>query len=132
MQSGFLDDFGGPHFDGTLVDCRGRLRRLHKGGGNQEAALAESRAGRLQSAHQFQIQMALAAKQQEEAAKVKAPVILPPSPAQRTDETTLEAARDQSRNAKRRFSFASTRTTGANAQTLGGSTVLGGGYTAAP
>jgi len=131
MQNGSFLDFGGPHFEPGLVDARGRLTRLCKGGDNG-AALQEQRLAREQAAKQFKIQMMMMARQAEMAAAVKPPVILPAAPPQQTSDATLEAARDQKRNAGRRFSFSSARMAGSNgAQKLGGSMVLGGGYLAA-
>ena len=97
----------------------------NKGGGNG-AAIAEQKAAREQSAEQFKIQMAMMLKQQKEAANIQTPTILPAAPPARTDEQTVEAARDQSRNARRRFSFNSARMAGAQSKPLGQSTTLGG------
>jgi hypothetical protein len=133
MLTDFLPDLGGPHYDAGLVDERGRFNRLCKGGGN-DAAIAEQKASREQSAKQFAIQMAMMKKQQEAAASIQTPTIapiLPASPPQRTDESTIEASRDAKRSAARRFSFSSARMAGSNRQPMGGNVVLGGGYKAA-
>lgn len=129
MQDDSYPDCGGPHFEPGLVDCRGRLIRLHKGGDNG-AAIREQKLARQQSAKQFAIQMELMAKQAAMAASVKTPVILPAAPPQQTSDATLEAARDQRRQAGRRFSFSSARMAGSQGSKLGGSMVLGGGYSA--
>lgn len=130
MQSDSNLDFGGPHFEPGLVDCRGRLTRLHKGGDNG-AAIKEQQLAREQSAKQFKVQMMMMARQAEAAASVKTPQILPAAPPQQTNDATIEAARDQKRNSARRFSFNSARLAGSNADKLGGTMVLGGGYKAA-
>jgi hypothetical protein len=59
---------GGPFFSRDLFDVRGRLTRLHKGGGG---ATAEALKGREQSAAQFREQMDLM-KRQNAAAEVQA------------------------------------------------------------
>lgn len=102
----------------------------NKGGGNG-AAIEEQRKAREQSAQQFALQMKMMQQQAKMASQVETPTILPAAPPQRTDEQTIEAARDQSRNAKRRFSFNSARMAGATQpQALGASTTLGGYKTA--
>lgn len=119
MLDGYL-----PDFHDFATDARGRFIRLRKG--DNSAAIAEQKAGRLQSAEQFRIQMGLLAKQAALAAEVKTPTILPAAPPTQTNDGTIEAARDQQRNAARRFSISSTRIAGSNAPRLGQSTVLGG------
>lgn len=128
-------------FDQCLVSARGIVASYrekapagcdpeNKGGGNG-AAIEEQRKAREQSAQQFAIQMKMMQQQAKMASQVKTPTILPAAPPQRTDEQTIEAARDQKRNAGRRFSFASTRMAGASeGRTLGASTTLGGYKTA--
>lgn len=125
MRTGSFLDFGGPHYESGLIDANGRMTRLCKGG-NQDAAIAEQRAARAQSAGQFKIQMQMMAAQAKAAAQVKVPVIRPADPPAQTSDATIEAARDQKRQAGRRFGFASARMAGSNS--LGSQPVLGGGY----
>ena len=119
---GNWEDIGGPGFEPGLVDVRGRLTRLLKGGDNS-GAIAEQQAARKQSAEQFAIQMRLQMQQAKLAAAVKPPVIYPVAAPQTVDQNTLDQRREAARQAQRRFSFQTTMNPG----TLGGSPVTGGG-----
>jgi len=95
------------------------------GGGNNDAAIAEQKAARKQSADQFAVSTALQLKQMQAAANVKPVTINPTAAPQTTDQNTLDQRREVARQSNRRFSYQSTMGA-AGTQTLGGATAFGG------
>ena len=120
-----MRDCDGPHFEPGLVDARGRLTRWHKGGDNS-AAIAESKKARRQSQVQFRQQMALAEKQMAAAAEIQTPEILPASPVPSMGIDTKEAGRNLRRAQSRRFRtvYAGEGGGGRMTSTLGGAVPL--------
>lgn len=100
-------DFGGPAWAPDMILPNGRLARLCKGG-SSDAAVAEQRKAREQSAAQFAEQMGLMKQQYEDAQKVKTPVYAPAAPVASGGPDSYLAGLEARRVAAKRFGSAAT------------------------
>lgn len=121
-----MREFDGPHWEPGLIGPDGRLTRFCKGGDNQ-AAVEESKKSRRQSALQFQQQMRLSERQFKASQEIAVPEMLPASPVPSQGADTKEAGRIYSRQARRRFGAGRTvfaGESGGMAPKLGGAVAL--------
>lgn len=100
--------------------ARESLVSRHKGGGSG-AAIEEQKKARLQSAAQFQEQMALMRQQYEDSKKVKPVSFAPASPSAAGSPETYLAGLEARRRSARRFGSAATNLT---APVMGGATPM--------
>jgi hypothetical protein len=109
------DHTGGPAFERDMT-FNGRLARLHKG--NSSAAIAESKAARLEASKNAKLQMKMMADQAKAMASMEMPAYeAPPPPPTPGISGADDAALQQRRAAKTRFGFASTVKGGARMAT---------------
>lgn len=134
MHSDLSTDLGGPYFGPELIDARGRLSRLHKGGPSQAQINDQKKQAKAQEAllkQQISAQNAAtkAAMRSMEMPQVAPADIAAPPPAQQsTSSDQIAAQQDVARQAKQRRGLSKTRVAGETGGFLGGgSAKLGSG-----
>lgn len=122
----FIDSCG-PAFEPGLIDARGNLSRLHKGGPSQAQINAQKKQAKRQEEIMMrqmraQEQAAKAAMRSIEAANVQQPDLAPPPPAQTSTSADVTAAeRDLMEQQKRKVGLTTqTRFAGETGGYLGG------------
>jgi len=119
-------DFDGPYFDADLIDARGNLSRLCKGGPSAKQINQQKKdAKKQQQLLQRQMQM----QQKQSAAALKAmsvelpppaDIAPPPPEAQQTSSDTTSAMMDKKKQLAKRQGLSKTRVAGETGGYLGG------------